>query len=773
VRIEEFSIRRYGPLCDTGVMRPGGFTLFFARNEEGKTLTIEALVRMSLGGGAKSLQNINRVDETPDGYVIVDGRKLPEAGSLDECSEIGPDYWRNIFIIRNSDLEIATAPAIYSGVTNHLTGLRTRDIEAVKAALRGIGKLTEKDLRISNAEPDGKLKARIESAGQLTADVEELRERVQAAGFDESERRLAETAEELARVERDLREQEDARKRDTYHTCREALGRVEKSLGRLEALLQFSEEAEQTWRDNEGAIQRTRDRVKELKAKAAETRTRIEGLQAELRETEQTLAELSRQSEAIEDLRYVLREHDSAEERTARGEAWTGALKWGFGVLAGLSALALGAGLLRGGTWAFALAALFGLPGLACLGLLLRQARRRGKAAAVLARARQEAARVALLGETSGQIRSAITELESRRIRADGTASRLRAELVQAGKEFEKITEGEVPKAEKGITDAVGAIEEIRGTSGAQTREEYRGQLEEQRGLRERLHAGAAVLADRLGGDAQQPAESLAFWAESLAPYAEFADAAQGVVHSEQTVSALVADRDRLTRERRELQQSATRFRSELDDVARRANDVLRPEDDRVLCETTGELERIHARLEAFVREHEDRAELARQAIAVFEEIGRDEEEKVAELFGPDSAVSRRFAEITGGLYEAVLYEYEDDERKVHVRTAGGETLDAEWLSGGAYDQLYLSVRLALGEALLGGQAGFFIMDDPFVKADAVRLERQLEVLRRIVKAGWQVLYFTAKAEVRDALAGDIDTGLVQELALPGLRRGS
>jgi uncharacterized protein YhaN len=90
-----------------------------------------------------------------------------------------------------------------------------------------------------------------------------------------------------------------------------------------------------------------------------------------------------------------------------------------------------------------------------------------------------------------------------------------------------------------------------------------------------------------------------------------------------------------------------------------------------------------------------------------------------------------------------------------------GTILEAEKLSGGAYDQLYLAIRIALGERLLQGTTGFFIMDDPFVKADTARLQRQIEVLQRIAQLGWQVLYFSAKAEMKEALKAPIKRGIV------------
>jgi len=74
MRIKEFSIRRYGPLPDIGRVALGNFSLIYGENEHGKTLTIEALIKLLLHQQRlKDLfRNIDRVDENPDGYLIVE-----------------------------------------------------------------------------------------------------------------------------------------------------------------------------------------------------------------------------------------------------------------------------------------------------------------------------------------------------------------------------------------------------------------------------------------------------------------------------------------------------------------------------------------------------------------------------------------------------------------------------------------------------------------------------------------------------------------------------
>ena len=99
--------------------------------------------------------------------------------------------------------------------------------------------------------------------------------------------------------------------------------------------------------------------------------------------------------------------------------------------------------------------------------------------------------------------------------------------------------------------------------------------------------------------------------------------------------------------------------------------------------------------------------------------------------------------------------------------------LEGSRLSGGAADQLYFAIRLALGKRLLGGGTGFFILDDPFVKADPFRLTTLLGMLEQIVSQGWQVLYFSAKGEVKAALQEGIECGRVKLFTMAGDTAGA
>jgi uncharacterized protein YhaN len=60
-------------------------------------------------------------------------------------------------------------------------------------------------------------------------------------------------------------------------------------------------------------------------------------------------------------------------------------------------------------------------------------------------------------------------------------------------------------------------------------------------------------------------------------------------------------------------------------------------------------------------------------------------------------------------------------------------------------------------------------MDDPFIKADTGRLRNQIDILKKISELGWQIIYFTAKDEVKDVLWGDIESNKVNYVEIQGI----
>jgi len=186
-------------------------------------------------------------------------------------------------------------------------------------------------------------------------------------------------------------------------------------------------------------------------------------------------------------------------------------------------------------------------------------------------------------------------------------------------------------------------------------------------------------------------------------------------------------------------------------EVEKKANNILDEKDLR--CHGAMDLENIERKTQDFIEEKETSKNDAIISLKIIEEIANQEKTKIREQFGKKNPVSKYFSKMTEGLYTAV--EFEEKKEKIEVIRKDEVTLSPWQLSGGTYDQLYFSIRLALGEKLFGEERGFFILDDPFIKASRNRLIILMKMLKNISKSGWQIIYFSAKEEVREILGKD------------------
>ena len=177
MRIKNIYVKRYGPLRDREYALFRNLTLFFGPNEAGKTLTIDAVLRLLLGKNIRDFSQIDRVDESPEGYVVLENDqneeiKLPEKGTLEKVVGLTLSQCRNIFVIRNSDLSIFRESDFYTTLMDRLIGLRSQEIAVIKDALREMGRITPSGLFRDIREE--KLRTRMERAGDLVARIGSL-----------------------------------------------------------------------------------------------------------------------------------------------------------------------------------------------------------------------------------------------------------------------------------------------------------------------------------------------------------------------------------------------------------------------------------------------------------------------------------------------------------------------------------------------------------------------------------------------------------------------
>ena len=769
MKIKEFSITRYGPLTRMEQISLGNFNLFFGRNEEGKTLTIDALVKMLLRKNIRDFAHINRVEENPEGYVIIENEekeeiKLTEKRDLTQLADLTSSECRNIFIIRNSDLSISGESEFYTNVTDRLTGLKTKQIVSIKKKLQELGKLTRADstASLSNGKEFGKIKSRLDRAAGLIEEISTLEDEVKEEGFDRLEEESIRVKEEKSHIRQKIEEFEEAGKREKYEKGKEALQALKRAFVKSKDLEVYNEEDSQFWRDNERDIKTGEKEKEQLLVELKEKERRFQEASEDLKQREQEFHTFKeRKKELDNEVKPEAKTY-----QTKKGELLLKETKNKFlTFLLAVSTILLGISLLgiiiRPGLLFYLLAILFSISFVVLSIFKLQLKKEKGSLAQLFERIKLNLSRFALRAEDIEGVLLHIQKFEDQYSKKAGQLEEVRGEKKLLESQMESLKEERIVGIENKIKNAHRKIEDVKFKVKEESLTKYSQKLRLKLKCEKLAKEQESFLKALLGEKGESLEENISHWDEELKELEEYKDRARHIKYNERSVVGLEEKGELLERELEKIESTMEHFQKELAGVERRVNEILggELEEDYLYCKTSIDLEAIENKLQESIDENETNKDSVLEVMRIFEEIEREEKEKVSQLFGEKSPVSQHFKEITDGLYQKVIFNQERG--KIEVERKDGLVLDAEKLSGGAYDQLYLSIRLALGEKLLKKKKGFFIMDDPFIKASPDRLKRQMEVLKKISSSGWQIIYFTAKGEVKEALKVDIDSRMV------------
>jgi len=771
LKIIEFQITHYGPLKPTDKIKPKDFDLFYGKNEYGKTLLIDSLVKILLSRNSQSFRAIDRVDEFPEGYGYVKDKqggvwKLPEKGDLTHLSELTPTELRNVFIIRNSDLTIPVSEefTFYRNITERLTGLRTPMIRSIKERLQELGNLTKPSslATLTDTVSSGKLKSRVKRAENLIKQITELVGKAETENLDKLEEQISEVTEAENVVGQEMENIEAAQKREKYEEGMRALNTLAQTEEELERLEVFNEDDLQSWRESERDLKKYEKEHGKLLSKLAETKREFEQKKSIFDEKSREFEILNGRKKTIdEEIRPRLRTYEIKSKELASlqsKEKFVVASLSAFLIVLAVSLIGLIISQLPLFTFS---SALFLALVLLFAALRLLSLRKRGLVAALWQEIRLEASKFELEADDIEKILARIQTFEDAYLKSQKTNKDLETRVGVLEHDASRLADEEIPAIEKENRDAEDKINGLRLKSKVERLQDYVKNLktrQQQERTKDRL---VGILKSHFGGKSKKASveENIEYWKERVAELEPYKEKSKEIRYSEKRVSELKEKSQQIRQQKEEIQQKLAEFHGELEEIDREVNVSVRPLASPLLCETLVDLREISKILQEFIDNVNGNTLTVIEVMKIFEAMEGEEEQKVEQLFGEDSLVSTYFSEITDGMYQKV--EYLSDEQRIQATTKTGEILDADKLSGGAYDQLYLCIRLALGEKLLKGDKGFFIMDDPFVKADIDRLAKQLGVLKRISKEGWQILYFTAKDEVKDALKKDLANGSI------------
>ncbi|MBB6676868.1 ATP-binding protein, partial [Cohnella lubricantis] len=146
-------------------------------------------------------------------------------------------------------------------------------------------------------------------------------------------------------------------------------------------------------------------------------------------------------------------------------------------------------------------------------------------------------------------------------------------------------------------------------------------------------------------------------------------------------------------------------------------------------------------------------AELIRKTKLIFEE------ERQPEVL---QKASGYFERMTDGAYARIVVP--SDAETLIAETNDRRAIEAQLLSRGTREQMYLALRFALAGATSPSQALPLLLDDLFVHFDAVRLKRTAQVLGAVSQER-QVVLFTCHEHVAQTVAGSLPSAQVIKMA--------
>jgi len=762
MRIKEFLINRYGPLSYDSPVRLGEFTLLWGENERGKTLTIDALIKLLLGTNVRDFERIDRVEEYPSGYAVIEDNegqevKIPDNGSLTSVAGLSTFECRNIFIIRNSELMIEREGQFYTEVTDRLTGLRTKEIECLQGILQDLGELTPGGSFRNRGNK--KLKSRIDAARHTCGNIKALMERVEREELDGLEKNVVEKEKEIANIERQLLQLDEARKRERYEKGKEALKKLESARQELEQLEIFNNDDSELWQECENTINSANTRKSECNQKLKENEALLQSKTKERQAKERDSQVLSEHKRQIDNtVKPSLENYKEENERLAARA--TSRKFWDMASITSVALFAVSLVVSAIGR----VVPLYVLTGILLLATVFAWVNRfrfqitRERLAKLLASINLSLSKYGLNSDSVEGILSNIQKLEDNHTKMSEELLEMKQQEAVLEDRIKNWREKDIPQEERDIRNSQEKINDIMSKSGVKSLSEYRNRLQSRRACENSIDESVSILGSHFNKISDTLSENIASWQQEIGALETYKDKSQQVHYDENTVTSLNAQRDGARGELADLNRAMESFRKELEEIEKEAQWILEVEAGHVPCSTTVDLDPTCRKLEKFIDDNERNQKNILSVLEILEEIKDEEQEKVSELFGEQSAITEHYRDITSGLYEEVLF---SQQGKVQVKRRDGKLIEASRLSGGAYDQLYFSIRLALGDKILKGNSGFFIIDDPFIKADPGRLSRQMVMLKSICKKGWQIVYFSAKGEVKETLAEDIAKGNV------------
>jgi len=750
MRIKEFKIEKYGPISSRKRFVLKDFNIFWGKNEEGKTLTIEALIKLLIGKYSRKFENIDRVEEVPIGYVVMEsneGKELifPNEGVLTDILGISTGDFRNIFLIRNSDLSISDEENFYSSIVDKLTGLNLERIRRIKDKILSIVNLTP-NFQIKNTVDSGKLKSRYESAKKVLTEIEKLLKELQDKDFDRIELEIVKATDEIEQVKENIEQLENARKKRNLQNALKIIEEYHNAAKKLDGLLKITQEELKRLIESQSFVRTRKEDVNDDKK-------RLESIEKEYSQELEKLNGKRNLLSSLEDKKSkldVFKERlKSYIEKYEKYEGFVSFEKKTLNIVV-VSALILLISILgmivRAGSLFQVTFIISGVISLFLGGVKIYNACKGAYLSKVFSSLKNELIKLNIEKDTSNwynheEILRSVASFEEK---YEDLKKDIEYTQTKVSNMHSKINELRT-KIESEIKDINNKESEIRGIlyeAGVESVDEYTKKLNEKRVLENSLVGFIQSLKTIYP---EMNLNNITEWEKALSRFEPYPELPIDIEYSEEKYSELKERYKQLEEKLQYLESLKDSYSDKFRSIEREAQSVLM-NTEVVSIGSLADLEKITGDLKEFIRDVETSIEDGKKVINILEKMETERKAEISELLSNESSTVEYFKFFTDNLYKEILFD--TDEKKIIAVRSDGVRLSSEKLSSGAYDQLYLAIRLGLAEKVFQDSKGFFIMDDPFIKSDPVRLEKQLAKLTELSEKGWQIVYFSAKSEI-------------------------
>jgi len=771
MKIDEFQIRDYGPLPERGRYVLENFNVFYGENESGKTLTIDALIKILVGKSGSNFKQIDRIDEVPEGHITIledNGRRIKIKGKnrITDLIDLTFGEFCNLFIIRNSDLSISKEKDFYNNITDKLLGLRINDINAIESNLRDLGKLTPTGKYTNRGEE--KFEERMNKAKKYVQVIESLSKKIEEEKFDLLEETMVNLKTKREEIRKRLKNQDNARKREIFEKGISPLEILKEKKEEIKSLEIYNEKDKDNWKEYENNLNIFNQEKSKLMSELKENIGSLNNITEEIKQKQIDLKIPTEINTRI--TTEIKREIFEYEVKTGDLGIKREKTKF-FNMLLIITSILFGmslfVALISSSILGYFLASIFGGISILFIAYRFQFIKDKGWVDGLIERLNLELIELGLKGGNFEEITSNIQNFEINYKRKESELNNLMNSKNNLESLINQLNNSRIPEIDIKIKTNEDSIRSLKKKSRTGTIDEYLEQLNLNKEYRQTYETQKAILKNLFGSESVTDEEQILFWSNELKQLEVYKDKSIELRFDEEIVNSLRDEIIELENQIESLTVIMSEINNELSDIEIEVNNILNPKDDHYHCSTSNDLIKIQEKLLNFQKENNEVRDNILEIIEIFKDIETKEREKISKLLSKKSMVAEYFKEITDGLYHEIRFDI--DSAQVEVKRKDDQFIKIEHLSGGTYDQLYFTIRLALAEKILKDQPGFFILDDPFIKADSERLRRQIQMLKKICEFGWQVLYFTSKDEIVDSLKEDIDSGNVNYFKLENL----